>query len=247
MDFTLAGKGKVLKLSILCLLGGLLVTLAAVPSAKATEGPYEPNATLPTAYGPLAINQTYTAVMETENDKAFFYFYVTSSSTSQVMITLKNLGGGTEGEDGETGAALEEEHGEGVTDDIYARAGNYSTKAVTLSPGKYYIEVTPQDGYGESYSLTTGGTTGAFGEYAPIAAQCAAANADVASVQAALSTATTNLKRAEGKVIRSRHKSRRARRAAARAKSNAHREVITEDDNLKAAEETQKPWCFIPQ
>ncbi len=247
MDFRLADQSRGIRLSILCVLGGLLVTLATAPSAKATEGPYEPNATLATAYGPLTINQTYTAVMETENDKAYFYFYVTSPSTSQVMITMKNLGGGTNGADGETAATLEEEHGEGVSDDVYARAGDYSTKAVTLSPGKYYIEVTPQDGYGESYSLTTGGTTGAFGEYAPIAAQCAAANADVAAVQAALNDATTKLKRDEGKVIGSRHKSRRTKRGATRAKNKASQEVKTETDDLKAAEETQKPWCFIPQ
>jgi hypothetical protein len=224
-----------------------MIALVAAQGASAAQPPYEPNDSLLTAYGPLTLNQTYTAAMETENDRDFFYFYVNSLSSAQVNVTIKDLGGGQHPENG-VSFEIQDSHGSSVSGGVVSNVGNYKTVNVTLTAGKYYIEVGPEEGYSASYSLTTGGTEGAFGEYAPIAAQCASATASVVTVQGELGKAEAKLKKAGARLRRARHiPSRRARRRAAAAYGKAKTAVIGEKEALKASSRNQKPWCEIPQ
>jgi hypothetical protein len=238
-----------LGIAALCLLVALLMCIVAVPSAGAVQTPFESNDTLATAFGPLAVNQTYTAATETTNDKDYYYFYVTSPSSSQVQLTLRDLGGGPLS-DGGTSLSLQDAHGATVATTISAtrNGSNFNNLAITLPAGKYYIFVQPTAvGYGDTYSIATGGTDGAFDAYTAIAAQCATATNSVNVAQGKLSKATLELKKAKARVTRSQHKPKAARRAAARAESRARQAVAAANDALKAATDGQRPWCFIPQ
>lgn len=240
----LAGRGF-LKVAGVALISLLLAGLMAA-SASAAQPPYEPNDSLLTAYGPLTINQTYTAAIETENDLDYFYFYVTTPSTAQVTITLKSLGG-PENAAG-TYLGLENAQGDGIGEDAdVGQAGQTSTINQTLSAGKYLVKVGPNGRYGASYSFTTAGTEGAFGEYAPIAAQCAAATAGVSAIQAPLATAQAKFKKAGQRLrhIFSLHSSRARRRVRA-SYVKARAGLKAEEAAMKAATAAQKPWCFIP-
>lgn len=225
----------------------LAISAIAAPSASAAQPPFEPNDSLLTAYGPLGLNQTYTAAMETENDRDFFYFYVTSPSSSQVSVTIKDLGGGLHSYNG-AAFEIEDSHGGYISGAEVSNIGDYRTVNVTLTAGKYYIEVEPDDGYSATYSLTTGGTEGAFGEYAPIAAQCAAATGPVTLYMAQLAKAEANLKAAEAALRRAeRSRSRRARKKAHARYVRTRATVAAEKESLKAAKAAQKPWCEIPR
>lgn len=232
----------------LFLLGALMAALIAAPAASAAQPPYEPNDTLLTAYGPLGLNQTYTAALETENDKDYFFFYVSSLTSSQVSLTIKDLGGGKTPYNG-AAFEIEDSHGSGITySHEVEQVGDYSTVNITLTAGKYYVEVQPENGYSANYSLTTGGTEGAFGAYAPIAAQCAAATASVVAVQAELGKAEAKLKKANAHYRRWRYsRNRRARRHTLAAYNKAKAAVKSEREALKTATKTQEPWCTIPQ
>jgi hypothetical protein len=231
---------------------GLLVALAAAlvaaSVASAAQPAYEPNDSLLTAYGPLGLSQTYTGALETQNDTDFFYFYVNSAAGSQVTLTIKDLGGGLKSYNGAS-FSIEDSHGRGVAYGSGVDAvGDYHTTNVTLTAGKYYIEVVPYEGYSATYSLTTGGTEGAFGDFAPIAAQCAAATASVVAAQGELGKAESKLKKAGARVRRTRNsRSRVARRRARAAYQKAKVAVTSEKETVKAATKAQEPWCFIPQ
>lgn len=232
----------------------LLLALTSIAALALTTGtadaqpPYEPNDSLLTGFGPLANNSTYTAALETENDVDFYYFYVTTPSTAQLTFTLTNLGGG------EPYAELEgdvtDSHGDWVaTIGSYIEPSDYATASVSLTAGKYYVEVDPEFSgeYGESYRLTTSGTDGAFGPYAAIAANCAAATAPVTTYQAQLAVAQARLKQAKARLrVAENSRSRRVRRKARAKYTHVKAVVAAEKASLKAAEAGQKPWCFIP-
>lgn len=224
---------------------GLALLLLSANGASA-QPPFEPNDSLLTAAGPLANNTTYVAADETENDTDYFYFYVTTPSTAQLTFTLTNLGGGFENP--YVYATVTDSHGDSLSEIGSAYAADYATNSVSLEAGKYYVRVNGYSGYGASYKLATSGTDGAFGNYALIAAQCAAATAPVNAYQAQLATARANLKKAEARWQKVRYSrnvraKRRARAKLLRTKAT----VAAEKKSLKAAEAGQKPWCFIPQ
>ena len=114
-----------------------------------------------------------------------------------MTVTLRDLGGGPFS-DGQTYLEMTDSHGSYIySTSLSAERFDYDNFAVTLTAGKYYLPGQFHSGrYGDNYSITTGGTDGAFGAYAPIAAQCAAATASVAAVQAELLKSETRLKNA---------------------------------------------------
>jgi len=210
---------------------------------------YEPNDSILSGYGPLANNSAYTAALETGNDRDYFFFYVTTTSTAQVTFKLTNLGGGTPYED-DARFYLADSHGDSIHSlGSYIEAFDYATESVTLGAGKYFIVVENENSYayGESYKLETSGTDGAFGDYAIIANNCAAATAPVATYQAQLATAEARLRKAEARARQLRYSRKRRVRRKAQAKVLRIKEVVkAEKASLKAAEAGQKPWCFIP-
>jgi hypothetical protein len=226
------------------------------PSIGSAAPPFEPNDTLTTASGPLAINTTYEGYVETTNDNDYFYFYVTAASTSQVKLTVRNFGGGTESYG--LGTDIEDSHGSNVAES-YTRVNDYDIMAVTLTPGKYYVHV--DSGFGNRYTFTTEGTDGAFGAFSTIAANCAAANSQVASAQGNvaaaqgnMTTTQANLQAAKAKLAKAQRKNarraiRRARKGIAIAAANAkvaQESLDAANEGYKSATKLQQPWCFIP-
>jgi len=230
------------------LLATSAIALVAAPAASA-QPPFEPNDNLMTGWGPLAINQTYTAATETSNDRDYFYFYVNTPTSAQISVTLKDLGGGPNSE-GWTAITLQDSHGDYIYGgSLFADRFDYDTFAITLTAGKYYLEAhSGTYDYGDAYSISTSGTDGAFGEYGPIAAQCSAATASVAAAQAEVGKGEAKLRKANARVRRTRYsRSRRARRRARAAYARAKAELAAEKANLRAATSSQEPWCTIPQ
>jgi hypothetical protein len=211
-----------------CVAGALIVALCLAPAAVA-QAPYEPNDTLDTAYGPLASDATYSAILESDDDVDYYYFYVTSQTTSQVDITVTDL---MAGGDGGIYAELDDSNGDSV-DSVDIDSGDYQTLDDTLDPGKYYLSV--EQGYsdqsGEAYTVETGGGGGTFGSKAQVQSRCDAATAAKSAAQVALDRAEKQLKLArEG----SHHRKAKARHAVKVAKAN-----------LKAANAEVDSWCAI--
>jgi hypothetical protein len=226
----------------------VLATLVVAAPAASAQPPFEPNDSLLTASGPLSNNSSYTATLETGNDIDLYYFYVTSPSTAQLNFTLTNLGGGHKFT--EVDGRVTDSHGSSVRYiGEYIEPADYATTAVTLSAGKYYVEVSPHStsAYGESYKLDVSGTDGAFGPYALIQHNCASATGPVSMYQAQLATAEARLRKVEERFRQLRYAKKRSVRKRAQAKlRHVKAVVVAEKASLKAAEAGQKPWCFIP-
>ncbi|HVD41174.1 MAG TPA: hypothetical protein VNC16_09260 [Solirubrobacterales bacterium] len=234
----------------LSLMFALALAASALSTGAASAQPaYEPNDSILTGYGPLANNSSYTAALETGNDRDYYFFYVTTMSTAQLTFTLTNLGGGTPYED-DARFSLTDSHGDHIqTLGGYIEAFDYATESVTLKAGKYFVVVENENSYayGESYRLETSGTDGAFGDYATIAANCAAATAPVTTYQSQLATAEAKLRKAEAKFRQLRYSRKRRVRIKVRNRLKHVKAVVAaEKASLKAAETGQKPWCFIP-
>lgn len=222
-----------------------LLTLAvlAVSASPAAAASYEPNDSIPTAAGPLLGAQSYVAQLETQSDRDVFYFYVTSPQEAEVSIALEDTGGGSAG--AYIGAALTDGLGTPVAATAYVNPGEARQLSAQLKPQKYFLQVTPGAGFGDSYRITTGAD--GFGPYSAIAGRCAAARAATKTAGAAVRRAKLKLQRAVSRLRRARYGSDRARAAARSAYASAKRRVRAARTALNAAVARQRPWCSIPQ
>jgi hypothetical protein len=221
----------------------IMVGLAFASSAPADF--YEPNDSIPSAAGPLALGQTYSAAIEVPGDRDFFYFYVTSTRAAQVRLEVKNFGGGSEISD--VDLAIVDTTATPRASMPFIRPGEDKVADFSLQPQKYFIEMSSREGYGDAYSLTTGGTEGSFGTYGQVAGRCAKAVASVSSLRSALSTAKQKLQRATSRLRRARYGSPDARRTARAGWRLAKERAATKTNALRAAREAELPWCSIPQ
>src|SRR5215216_2614943 len=71
-----------------------LLLLAVAPAAHAALPPYEPNDSIPQAWGPLLAGQSYGADLQA-GDRDFYYFYVAAESAPPTQVTMLNMGGGS--------------------------------------------------------------------------------------------------------------------------------------------------------
>jgi len=243
------GRGgiAVLKFCRMVLLSSLAI-LASIAwgatAASAATDPYEPNDTFVGATGPLANQQGYAASLGSENDKDFFYFYVTAPS-SQVTVTLTNLGGAAVVS--YVGMSILNTSGTPVGSVPIIEEGDAKSIAVTLEPQKYFVEVVSAVDYGDSYSLQTSGSGGAFGPYSAIAGTCAGARSATATAQAGLTKSQAKLQRAKARLRRSLFASDSARRSARAAFRKAKSRVAGGRKTLEKARASERPWCFVPQ
>jgi hypothetical protein len=238
------GHRRRLGVAIIALAVSLSLTLLTGPPADA-EASFEPNDSLPSAAGPLAIEQTYTAAIETAGDRDFFYFYVTAAPAPQVTLTVKNLGGGTGISD--VDATIMDSSATPVGAASFIEEGEVRTVTVGLKPGRYFAELGANEGYGDTYSLATAGGKGAFGQYGQIAARCASATASAESLRKRLRREKERLQRALSRLRRARFGSRDAREAARAAYAKTKSRVRSERRALSVAVAEQQPWCSIPR
>jgi hypothetical protein len=233
-----------LQFGVFALLPALSATLVFAVVAVAA-GPDKSDDSVLEATGPVGLNQTYLAGIEEPGDRDFFYFYVTSVAGSQVSLSIKNLGGGTESSD--IDVTILDSSSTPVLGLAYIRKGEERVATVRLKPQKYFIEVAPNEGYGDSYSLTAGGSPGAFGPYAQINSRCSAASASVKRLHAGLEAARARLQRATGRLRRARYDTAEVRNAARSDFRKAKARLAAEQKALGVAASSKSPWCFIPQ
>jgi hypothetical protein len=231
-----------------CAVFGLAVVLSLVlmaPRAPAAQGPYEPNDTVLDAAGPLLLDQTLTAGLEAPGDRDVYIFYVTSAGESQVTLTVRNLGGS--GRSTDLAATILDSESTPVGGLSFVSRGEAKSVTLSLGPQKYFVEVAPNEGFGDAYSLTPSGTGGAFGPYSTIAGKCARATAAVKRARTRLTRAQAKLQRTTARVRRSRFGTEEAQSAAQAAYRKARARVTAAKRALKSAKASQKPWCLIPQ
>jgi hypothetical protein len=238
---------RILPLLILFALAPFSTAMLSPAAATAATATSEPNDSILSAQGPLLAGETYLGATESEADKDFFYFYVTSATGAQVSLTVSNLGGSKTFSDVEMtlmdGAATP------VGAAAFVRKGESRTLTVSLWPQKYFVEVAPTEKFGDAYSLEAVGSRGAFGPYSPIASRCADARSSVHALEAELEKAKAKLRRAGGRLRRSRYglSGPKARKIARSSYAKAKARVATKEIALKSAGKKRSPWCFIPQ
>jgi hypothetical protein len=120
----------------------VLATLAAQPTLSYADYPGHSNERKTTAYGPLALNTTYAASLQTANDSDYYYFNA-SAANQQIHVKFTNASP----ENGRLGLSLvlEGEH-EGVLDSVNV-VGSEQTQELAYSvptSGKYYLGVLPE-------------------------------------------------------------------------------------------------------
>jgi hypothetical protein len=221
----------------------VLSLFVALP-AQANSDPYEPNDVILDAAGPLANHQTYTADLDAENDKDFFFFYVTSPASS-VALSMRNLGGGRLL--AYTGFAIQDSSGVTIATAPNIEEGQQKALTLTLEPQKYFVEAFSSLDYGATYTLEAQGSEGAFGPFATIAGHCATARSASATAQSGVTRAEAKLQRATARVRRSRYSSRVARETAQGVYRKSRAKVTKKRNALRAAKKSQQPWCTIPQ
>jgi len=212
---------------------------ALAPRADAES---EPNDTILSAAGPLANHQSYAGDLEVENDRDFYFFYVTSPA-SPVTLSLKNLGGGPLL--AYIGVSILDASGVPVGTATNIEEGREGAIALTLEPQKYFVEVFSSLDYGAGYTFETQGGEGAFGPYATIAGRCAAARAASKTAYNGLTKAEAKLQRATARVRRSTYGSRAAHRSAQAVYRRAEARVAGRRDALRRARKSRQPWCSI--
>ncbi len=221
------------------------LALASARQSPAAPPPYETNDSAPAAFGPLVGAQPYAAAIEAPGDRDYFFFYVTSPRPAQVTLTVENLGGAPVPSNLEATILDSSETPLGALP--YIGAGESRSLTLSLEPQKYFLELAPAEGYGDSYGFTVSAAAAAIGPYGSIAGRCAAATAATAAAQAARQRAEAKLQRATARLRRSRYAGRDARRGAHAAFRAARARVGARAAALRAARESQEPWCSIPQ
>ncbi len=214
--------------------------------AASAAGPFEPNNTLAEAAGPLLLGGTYDAAMEGSTDKDFFYFYVTSSPSARVALTIKNLGSANAPP---LNASIVDGLGTVIDGFGYlVQPGAEATSSIDLAPQKYFLEVEPTysaSSNATSYSLAAGGSGGAFGPFAQIEARCASARAKATVAKRKLTRAQARLQRATARLRRSALGTAAAHQDASSNYRHAKAQTRKKRNALKATAKTQAPWCGI--
>lgn len=206
----------------------------------ATGLPFEPNDSLTSAFGPLSAGQAYDGGLEGGADRDFFYFYATAASAGKITVTVHNVGG----DSGLSGvnAALLDARETPVASIPYLEDGESRSVEASLAPQKYYVEVSPSEGAGDSYRLEV---SGPIGPYGAITQRCAGAEQRTLTAKKALNQAEARLQRAIARLQRSRYAGPGARRSAQAAVRAARALRSKRMRGLRDARTSREPWCSI--
>jgi hypothetical protein len=207
---------------------------------RAAGLPFEPNDSLTSAFGPLTAGQAYDASLESAADRDFYYFYATAPSAGTVTVAVHNLGGGSalSGVD----ATLLEATETPIAAIPYLGDGESRSVAARLTPQKYFVEVAPSEGSGDSYGLEV---SGPIGPYGTISGHCVEAEQTVTAARKALNRAEAKLQRAIARLQRSRYAGPAARRNAQAAVRTARALKAKRLREVRDARTSREPWCSI--
>jgi hypothetical protein len=239
------GGGSARRLRVVLGSSAVAICLVSAPAGTyAAIGSFEPNDTVAQASGPLSAGQSYEAGL-TPADRDFFFFYVGAEGAPATELTLVNQGGGTQ----ESTIDLSVVDGleTPITTQPFIRPGEQRTLAAALAPGKYYVEVTSNQGSGDSYVLSARTGAGTFVPYSEIADHCAAAESKTQAARAAFTHAQGRYQRAVARRRRSLYAGQAARRRARRAQTTARGHLASAHRRLRAASHVSARWCSIPQ
>jgi hypothetical protein len=230
--------------AVLCPAAFAICLFSMPAGTEAALSSFEPNDTVAQASGPLSAGQSYEAGL-TPADRDFFFFYVTAEGAPAAELTLSNLGGGTQESTIEFSVVdgLETP----ITTQPFIRPGEQRTLAATLAPGKYFVEITSNQGSGDSYLLTARAAPGVFAPYAEIADRCSEADGKRQAARAGAMHAQGSYQRAVARRRRSLYAGSLARRKARRAQNMARARLASARQRLRAAIATRGLWCSIPQ
>jgi hypothetical protein len=217
-----------------------LVAICCPSQSRAAGLPFEPNDSLTSAYGPLAAAQAYEAALESGADRDFYFFYATAPSAGAIVVTVRNLGGGSalSGVD----ATLLDATETAVAALPYLGDGEVRSVEARLAPQKYFVEVSPSEGFGDSYRLEV---SGAIGGYGTISRRCADAESKAAAASTALDRVEAKLQRVVARLRRSRYAGPAARRSAQAAVRTARALRAKRLRELRGARKSREPWCSI--
>ena len=236
------GGGCAAVMTALALSWAVACTVAFVSA----QAPAQASASMLSAAGPLSAGRDYTGRLEAQSDSDFYYFYVTSTRPTQVVLTVENLGGGTNFS--RISATITDRSATPVGAYAYSVGREESgTASATLGPQKYFVEVAPHESFGDTYRLTSAGSNGAFGAYATVARRCAQATAAAAAARNKLARTRAKLQRVTARLRRSRYGTRRARTNARAAHRRAKSRMAANRRRLRAGRRARSPWCFIPE
>jgi hypothetical protein len=220
----------------------LVVAVLGAAGAASAQAQYEPNNSTLEAMGPLLAAQTYSTDIGWQGDRDFFFFYVAVKGSVVVEPTLQNRGGGSPGDLQltilDTGLTP-------VASQAFIRKGETRITSVQLPAGKYFAEVTANEGLGDAYELSARGGEGAFVDYATIAGRCERAQRRNDAAKRGLSRAQAKLQRAVGRLRRSLYSGPRALKRARFAHRRALKRVRAMRKQLKTKRRLQFPWCSI--
>jgi hypothetical protein len=121
----------------LALIAAVTVASLLFASSANAANEYEPNDSRDTAYGPLAGGTNYTATFETTNDVDWYVFYVKTYSQMDFSATMLTDGCGYSPPD----LDLLDKDGKPVDSFEAGYINTTEHLLLTLSPGRYYIEI----------------------------------------------------------------------------------------------------------
>jgi len=118
--------------------GVVILSLLMLGSSARAAGEYEPNDSRDTSYGPLAGGTWYTAMFETDNDVDWYVFYIKTYSQMDFSAGMvKDCSGCGD----QARLALYDKDGKYVDSFFSGYLNQINHLYLTLTPGRYYIEV----------------------------------------------------------------------------------------------------------
>jgi hypothetical protein len=205
--------------------------LALLPATVSAQAPYEPNDSPATATGPLLAGGTYSAMIETGNDRDLFYFYI-AVPERQVLLDITNTSPASAAVI-DVSAGLYDAHLDPDRPLDYRCSldeGENGQLSQTLGPGVYYVGIEVGCLLGAPTARYTFTISGDLADAATMRARCDAATNRARAARRRLGRAERTLRHAR-------------RRGHARAVTRAKRQVRAARKNRRQARRSERLYC----
>jgi hypothetical protein len=149
----------------LLLASSALLALTALPcgvAAAAVEGPFEPNDTQQTAFGPLAPDVGYTAQLENAANPDWYYVYTAGAGTVDLALSLASCSAGNPGPSCSNVTARVYNGDGGLVGSAIVNTTGPATHITFDAPRRWRYAISLQQGGvgGATYTLTAGSSGG---------------------------------------------------------------------------------------
>jgi phosphotransferase system HPr-like phosphotransfer protein len=139
-----------------------VAALSAAPASAAVDGPFEPNDTLQTAFGPLTPDVGYTAQFESASNPDWYYVYTAGAGTVDVALSLASCSAAGAGPTCSNVTARVYNGDGGLVGSAIVNTTATPTHITFDAPRRwrYSISLQQAGAGGATYTLTTGSTGG---------------------------------------------------------------------------------------